>query len=180
MSIPSGVTPASRGRAKNGVSIASRNLDEPRARDSGRSLRVCKRVPLAKARIFGEIHGMAYWEYQLPELARHYRCFTYNCRRHVGTQITPYGFSMFKLTPQFGACDREPWTQIRSTSWRVRHHIRGNYAIPFLDPVKGLILVAWSKLRCDEVLRSPKGLQRGSNAAARKARPECIYRPAAT
>ncbi len=53
--------------------------------------------------IHGEIHGTAYWEYQLPEFAREYRCFAYNRRGHAGTELTDFGFSLVNQTRDLAA-----------------------------------------------------------------------------
>ncbi len=97
--------------------------------------------------IHGEIHGMAYWEYQIPELARHYRCFTYNRRGHVGTQLTPYGFSLVNQTRDLAHLIEKLGLKnpvIIGVAFGTT--IAANYAIQYPDRVKGLILVAWSEL----------------------------------
>src|SRR5204862_1655026 len=53
--------------------------------------------------IHGEIHGISYWEYQLPEFARDYRCFAYNRRGHAGTELTEFGFSLVNQTRDLAA-----------------------------------------------------------------------------
>ena len=48
--------------------------------------------------IHGEIHGLEYWEYQIPEFARAHRCFAYNRRGHAKTELTRFGFSLVNQT----------------------------------------------------------------------------------
>ena len=44
--------------------------------------------------IHGEIHGMEYWEHQVAEFSKDYRCLTYNRRGHAKTEWTEFGFSL--------------------------------------------------------------------------------------
>jgi 3-oxoadipate enol-lactonase len=48
--------------------------------------------------IHGEIHGLEYWEHQIPDFARDHRCFAYNRRGHAKTGSTSYGFSLVNQT----------------------------------------------------------------------------------
>ena len=48
--------------------------------------------------VHGEIHGLEYWEHQIPEFARDHRCFAYNRRGHAKTGATNYGFSLVNQT----------------------------------------------------------------------------------
>ena len=48
--------------------------------------------------VHGEIHSTEYWEYQIPDLAREYRCLAYNRRGHAKTELTNYGFSLVNQT----------------------------------------------------------------------------------
>jgi 3-oxoadipate enol-lactonase len=97
--------------------------------------------------IHGEIHGMAYWEYQLPEFARDYRCLAYNRRGHARTQLTHFGFSLVNQTRDLAQLI-EKLGIVRPVIVAVAFGttIAANYAIQYPDRVKGLILVAWSEL----------------------------------
>jgi 3-oxoadipate enol-lactonase len=97
--------------------------------------------------IHGEIHGMAYWEYQLPEFARDYRCLAYNRRGHARTQLTHFGFSLVNQTRDLAQLI-EKLGIVRPVIIAVAFGttIAANYAIQYPDRVKGLILVAWSEL----------------------------------
>ena len=53
--------------------------------------------------IHGEIHGSEYWEYQIPEFSREYRCLTYNRRGHYGTELTNFGYSLVNQTRDLAA-----------------------------------------------------------------------------
>jgi 3-oxoadipate enol-lactonase len=97
--------------------------------------------------IHGEIHGLDYWEYQIPEFARDHRCFAYNRRGHAKTELTDYGFSLVNQTrdltlliDHFGI--REP--VIIAVAFGTT--IAANYAIQCPDRVKGLVLAAWSEM----------------------------------
>ena len=48
--------------------------------------------------IHGEIHGLEYWEHQIPGFARDHRCFAYNRRGHAKTGPTNYGYSLVNQT----------------------------------------------------------------------------------
>ncbi|MEA2970554.1 MAG: hypothetical protein QOE78_3815, partial [Alphaproteobacteria bacterium] len=48
--------------------------------------------------IHGEIHGLEYWEHQIPDFGRDHRCFAYNRRGHAKTASTNYGFSLVNQT----------------------------------------------------------------------------------
>ena len=97
--------------------------------------------------IHGEIHGMDYWEYQIPEFARAYRCFAYNRRGHARTKLTNYGFSLVNQTRDLAQLI-EQLGIVRPVIIAVAFGttIAANYAIQFPERVKGLILVAWSEL----------------------------------
>jgi 3-oxoadipate enol-lactonase len=97
--------------------------------------------------IHGEIHGMAYWEYQLPEFAREYRCFAYNRRGHDGTELTEFGFSLVNQTRDLAALiDKLGLRKPVIIAVAFGTTIAANYAIAHPHAVKALILVAWSEL----------------------------------
>jgi len=97
--------------------------------------------------IHGEIHGMSYWEYQLPEFARDYRCFAYNRRGHVGTELTEFGFSLVNQTRDLAALiDKLGLHNPVIIAVAFGTTIAANYAIEHPHRVKGLVLVAWSEL----------------------------------
>jgi pimeloyl-ACP methyl ester carboxylesterase len=97
--------------------------------------------------IHGEIHGLEYWEYQIPEFARDHRCFSYNRRGHAGTQLTNYGFSLVNQTRDLAALiDRLDIAQPVIVAVAFGTTIAANYAIEHPDRVKGMVLVAWSEL----------------------------------
>jgi 3-oxoadipate enol-lactonase len=97
--------------------------------------------------IHGEIHGLEYWEGQIPEFARDHRCLAYNRRGHARTQLTDYGFSLVNQTRDLEALIdhfgiREP--VIIAVAFGTT--IAANYAIWHPDRVKALVLAAWSEL----------------------------------
>ncbi len=97
--------------------------------------------------IHGEIHGCEYWEYQIPELSRDYRCLTYNRRGHYGTELTNFGYSLVNQTRDLGALiDRLGIKQPVIIAVAFGTAIAANYAIQYPDRVKGMMLVAWSEL----------------------------------
>jgi pimeloyl-ACP methyl ester carboxylesterase len=97
--------------------------------------------------IHGEIHGMEYWESQLPDFSKDHRCFAYNRRGHAKTQWIDYGFSLVNQTRDL---------EQLIAAWGVERPvivalafgttIAANYAIQNADKVRGLVLGAWSEM----------------------------------
>ena len=97
--------------------------------------------------VHGEIHGLEYWEHQLPDLARDHRCFAYNRRGHAGTQLTNYGFSLVNQTRDLGQLiDHFDIEQPVIVAVAFGTTIAANYAIQNPGRVKGLVLAAWSEM----------------------------------
>jgi 3-oxoadipate enol-lactonase len=97
--------------------------------------------------IHGEIHGLEYWEHQIPDFARDHRCFAYNRRGHARTQLTNYGFSLVNQTRDLAALiDRLGIAQPVIIAVAFGTTIAANYAIAHPGRVKGMVLVAWSEL----------------------------------
>ncbi len=97
--------------------------------------------------VHGEIHGMQYWEYQLPELAKSYRVLSYNRRGHAGTELTEYGFSLHNQTCDLEAlCDHFGMRQPMIIAVAFGTTIAANFAIRYPERVGKLVLVAWSEL----------------------------------
>jgi 3-oxoadipate enol-lactonase len=97
--------------------------------------------------IHGEIHGLDYWEYQIPEFARDHRCFAYNRRGHAKTELTDYGFSLVNQTRDLAQLI--DYFDIRKPvliAVAFGTTIAANYAIQYPDRVKGLVLAAWSEM----------------------------------
>jgi 3-oxoadipate enol-lactonase len=97
--------------------------------------------------IHGEIHGMEYWEYQIAEFSKHYRCLAYNRRGHARTGWTDYGFSLVNQTRDLQALIEK--LDVRHpiiVSIAFGTTIAAAYAIDNPDKVKGLVLGAWSEL----------------------------------
>jgi pimeloyl-ACP methyl ester carboxylesterase len=97
--------------------------------------------------IHGEIHGMEYWEHQLSELSRDYRCLVYNRRGHAKTQWTDYGFSLHNQTRDLEqliarlGIERPTFIALAFGTT-----IAANYAIRNPDKVRGIVLSAWSEM----------------------------------
>jgi 3-oxoadipate enol-lactonase len=97
--------------------------------------------------IHGEIHGTEYWEYQIPEFAREYRCFAYNRRGHARTELTSFGFSLVNQTRDLAALiEKLGLHQPVIVAVAFGTTIAANYAIQYPERLRGLILVAWSEL----------------------------------
>lgn len=97
--------------------------------------------------IHGEIHGMEYWEHQIAEFSRNYRCLAYNRRGHGRTGWTDYGFSLVNQTRDLEALfERLEVMRPIIISVAFGTTIAASYAIQNPDKVKGLVLGAWSEL----------------------------------
>jgi pimeloyl-ACP methyl ester carboxylesterase len=97
--------------------------------------------------IHGEIHGIEYWEHQIPEFSRDHRCFRYYRRGHGKTQITDYGFSLTNQTRDLAelmTCLGIKRPVMIAVAFGTT--IAVNYAIHNPDNVCGIVLVAWSEL----------------------------------
>jgi 3-oxoadipate enol-lactonase len=97
--------------------------------------------------IHGEIHGIEYWEYQIRELAREFRCFAYNRRGHAKTELTNFGFSLVNQTRDLAQLiDHLGIERPVIIAVAFGTTIAANYAIQYPERVKGMVLVAWSEL----------------------------------
>ena len=97
--------------------------------------------------IHGEIHGLEYWEHQIPEFRRDHRCLAYNRRGHARTELTGYGFSLVnqtrdlaQLIEHFGI--KQP--VIVAVAFGTT--IAVNYALQHPGGVRAMVLAAWSEL----------------------------------
>ena len=97
--------------------------------------------------IHGEIHGLEYWEHQIPEFARDHRCFAYNRRGHAKTGLTDYGFSLVNQTRDLAhLIDHFGMKRPVIIAVAFGTTIAANYAIQYPDRVKGMVLAAWSEM----------------------------------
>lgn len=97
--------------------------------------------------IHGEIHGAQYWEHQVAEFSKDYRCTTYNRRGHAGTEWTEFGFSLVNQTRDLAALMEKLEVQrpiIIALAFGTT--IAANYTIENPNSVAGLVLGAWSEL----------------------------------
>jgi len=97
--------------------------------------------------LHGEIHGLEYWEHQLPEFSRDHRCLAYNRRGHAGTTAREYGFSLTNQTRDLAALiDHFGIRRPVIIAVAFGTTLAANYAIQHPDRVKGLVIVAWSEM----------------------------------
>jgi pimeloyl-ACP methyl ester carboxylesterase len=97
--------------------------------------------------IHGEIHGSGYWEYQLSDFSKQYRCFTYDRRGHANTEWTDYGFSLVNQTRDLEELIEK--LEIKNpiiVALAFGTTIAANYAIQNPDKVRALVLGAWSEM----------------------------------
>jgi 3-oxoadipate enol-lactonase len=97
--------------------------------------------------IHGEIHGMDYWEHQMEEFSRHFRCLSYDRRGHAGTPATPFGYSvanqardLLELLDHFGM------QQPLIVALAFGTTIAANFAIDNPGRVRALVIAAWSEM----------------------------------
>jgi pimeloyl-ACP methyl ester carboxylesterase len=97
--------------------------------------------------IHGEIHGTAYWEHQVAEFAKNYRCLTYHRRGHSKTGASGGGYDLTsqrrdleQLIAHFGIVRPVIVAVAFGTT------IAADYAIHHPDDVATIMMVAWSEL----------------------------------
>jgi len=97
--------------------------------------------------IHGEIHGSAYFERQVAEFSKNYRCLTYNRRGHKGTGAPEYGYSLENQRRDLeGLIDELGIKNPILVAVAFGATIAADYAINHPDKVRGIVLVAWSEL----------------------------------
>jgi pimeloyl-ACP methyl ester carboxylesterase len=97
--------------------------------------------------IHGEIHGLEYWEYQLPDFSMDHRCFAYNRRGHAKTGWTDYGFSLVNQARDLEQLiDRFSIERPVIIAVAFGTTIAAYYALRNPDKVRGLVLGAWSEM----------------------------------
>jgi 3-oxoadipate enol-lactonase len=97
--------------------------------------------------VHGEIHGMDYWNHQMEEFSRDFRCLAYDRRGHAGTPATPFGYSVAnqsrdlkELLDHFGM--HKPVV----VALAFGSTIAANLAIDYPERVRAMVIAAWSEL----------------------------------
>lgn len=97
--------------------------------------------------IHGEIHGMDYWEHQMAEFSRHFRCLAYDRRGHAGTSATPFGYSVANQARDLHALlDHFGMERPIIVALAFGTTIAANFAIDHPERVRALVIAAWSEL----------------------------------
>lgn len=97
--------------------------------------------------VHGEIHGVEYWEHQLPEFSRDHRVLAYNRRGHARTELTRYGFSLNNQTNDLKALlDHHGMARPIIVAVAFGTTIAANFALLHPERVRALVIVAWSEL----------------------------------
>ena len=97
--------------------------------------------------IHGEIHGMDYWEHQMAEFSRDFRCLAYDRRGHAGTPATPFGYSVANQARDLQALlDHFGMEQAIVVALAFGTTIAANFAIDHPQRVRGLVIAAWSEM----------------------------------
>ncbi len=97
--------------------------------------------------IHGEIHGMDYWEHQMAEFSRDFRCLAYDRRGHAGTPATPFGYSVANQARDLQELmDHFGMEQAIIVALAFGTTIAATFAVDHPQRVRGLVIAAWSEL----------------------------------
>lgn len=97
--------------------------------------------------IHGEIHGLDYWEHQLDEFSRDYRCLAYDRRGHGGTQLTPFGHSVANQARDLRELlDHYRMERAVIVALAFGTTIAAQFAIDYPERVEAMVIAAWSEL----------------------------------
>jgi 3-oxoadipate enol-lactonase len=97
--------------------------------------------------IHGEIHGMEYWEHQMTEFSRDFRCLAYDRRGHAGTPATPFGYSVANQARDLEALmDHLGMQQAIIVALAFGTTIAATFAIDHPERVRAVVIAAWSEL----------------------------------
>lgn len=97
--------------------------------------------------IHGEIHGLDYWEHQIAEFSRDFRCFAYDRRGHGGSEMPAYGFSVVNQTRDLAQLlDYFQIARPVIIALAFGTTVAANFAITHPERVRGMVLAAWSEL----------------------------------
>lgn len=97
--------------------------------------------------IHGEIHGMDYWEHQIAEFSRDFRCLAYDRRGHGGSEMAPYGFSVVNQTRDLlQLLDHFQIERPVIVALAFGTTVAANFAITHPERVRGLVLAAWGEI----------------------------------
>jgi len=97
--------------------------------------------------IHGEIHGMDYWEHQMAEFSRDFRCLAYDRRGHAGTPATAFGYSVANQTRDLELLlDHFGMEQVVVVALAFGTTIAATFAIDHPERVRGLVIAAWSEM----------------------------------
>lgn len=97
--------------------------------------------------IHGEIHGLDYWEDQLEEFSRDFRCFAYDRRGHGGTQLTPFGYSVANQSRDLAQLlEHFDIQRPVIVALAFGATIAANFAIEHPERMRAMLIAAWSEL----------------------------------
>ncbi|MGE0331790.1 MAG: alpha/beta fold hydrolase [Ramlibacter sp.] len=97
--------------------------------------------------IHGEIHGMDYWEHQMAEFSKDYRCLAYDRRGHAGTPATPFGYSVANQSRELRELlDHFGMQRPIIVALAFGTTIAANFAIDHPERVSALVIAAWSEM----------------------------------
>jgi 3-oxoadipate enol-lactonase len=97
--------------------------------------------------IHGEIHGSEYWEHQLEEFSRDFRCLVYDRRGHAGSESTAFGYSVANQAHDLALLlDHVGMRRPVIVALAFGTTIATTFAIDYPERVRGLVIAAWSEL----------------------------------
>lgn len=97
--------------------------------------------------IHGEIHGMAYWEHQMAEFSKDFRCLSYDRRGHAGTPATSFGYSVANQARDLRELlDHFGMERPLIVALAFGTTIAANFAIDNPERTRALVIAAWSEL----------------------------------
>ena len=97
--------------------------------------------------IHGEIHGMDYWEHQMAEFSRDFRCLAYDRRGHAGTPATRFGYSVANQARDLrDLLDHFGMQRPIVVALAFGTTIAANFAIDHPERVRALVIAAWSEM----------------------------------
>ncbi|RYZ09949.1 MAG: alpha/beta fold hydrolase [Comamonadaceae bacterium] len=97
--------------------------------------------------IHGEIHGMDYWEHQMAEFSRDFRCLSYDRRGHAGTPTTAFGYSVANQARDLEELmDHFAMQEAVIVALAFGTTIAANFAIDHRERVRALVIAAWSEM----------------------------------
>ena len=96
--------------------------------------------------IHGEIHGSEYWEHQLEEFSRDFRCLVYDRRGHAGSESTAFGYSVANQAHDLALLlDHLGMSRPVIVALAFGTTIATTFAIDYPERVRGLVIAGMER-----------------------------------